>query len=84
MQVWEGAVSVDGRVDSDVRLALCCERTQELGARFYPNENRWAGAARLWWFSWALSLMTTDAISLAGMIGCCCWAAYRICLSASV
>jgi hypothetical protein len=41
LQVWEGAVSADGRVDSDVRLALCCERTQELGATFYPNENRW-------------------------------------------
>lgn len=37
---WETAQGADGRVDSDVRLTLCCERTQELGARFYPNENR--------------------------------------------
>jgi hypothetical protein len=39
-QAWEGAVGADGAVDSDVRLTLCCERTQELGAKFYPNDNR--------------------------------------------
>jgi hypothetical protein len=39
-QAWEGAVGADGAVDSDVRLAMCCERTQELGAKFYPNDNR--------------------------------------------
>jgi nuclear pore complex protein Nup155 len=42
---WEAAVGADGRTDSDVRLALCCERTQQLGAQFYPNDNRWVGAA---------------------------------------
>lgn len=40
-QAWEDAVGADGGVGSDVRLALCCERTQELGAKFYPNDNRW-------------------------------------------
>lgn len=39
-QAWETAQGADGSSSSDVRLALCCECTQELGVKFYPNENR--------------------------------------------
>jgi hypothetical protein len=49
---WEAAVGADGHVNSDVRLALCCERTQDLGARFYPNDNRCVAMCFLLPFLW--------------------------------
>ena len=40
-QAWEAAVgAAGGEADTDVRLGHCCDKAQELGGKFYPNESR--------------------------------------------